>query len=78
MGETEESRRMANGTVKWFNPQKGYGFIEPQEGGKDVFVHIKALEAAGIRSLNEGQQVSYDIAMEKGRSSAINIKTSSR
>jgi CspA family cold shock protein len=50
---------MATGTVKWFNATKGYGFIAPQEGGKDVFVHISALEAAGIRGLNDGQRVTY-------------------
>jgi CspA family cold shock protein len=56
---------MATGTVKWFNPTKGYGFIEPDEGGKDVFVHISALERAGMDSLSEGQKVSYDL--EEGR-----------
>jgi CspA family cold shock protein len=66
---------MANGTVKWFNAQKGFGFIQPESGGKDVFVHISALEAAGIRGLNEGQKVSYDIATERGRESAANLKT---
>jgi CspA family cold shock protein len=65
---------MANGTVKWFNAQKGFGFIQPESGGKDVFVHISALEAAGIRGLNEGQKVSYDIASERGRESAANLK----
>ena len=66
---------MANGTVKWFNAQKGFGFIQPESGGKDVFVHISALEAAGMRSLNEGQKVSYDIASERGCESAANLKT---
>jgi CspA family cold shock protein len=65
---------MANGTVKWFNAQKGFGFIQPESGGKDVFVHISALEAAGLRGLNEGQKVSYDIASERGRESAANLK----
>jgi len=65
---------MANGTVKWFNAQKGFGFIQPESGGKDVFVHISALEAAGLRGLNEGQKVSYDIATERGRESAANLK----
>jgi CspA family cold shock protein len=65
---------MANGTVKWFNAQKGFGFIQPESGGKDVFVHISALEAAGIRGLNEGQKVSFDIASERGREAAANLK----
>ena len=65
---------MAQGTVKWFNATKGYGFIQPEDGNSDVFVHISAVEQAGLRSLNEGQKVSYDIATEKGRSSAVNLK----
>ena len=65
---------MAQGTVKWFNPQKGFGFIQPEDGGKDVFVHISAVEAAGLRSLNEGQKVSYEIANERGKDSATNLK----
>lgn len=65
---------MANGTVKWFNPTKGYGFIAPQDGSSDVFVHISALEKAGIHSLNEGQTVSYDIAANKGKTAAANLK----
>jgi CspA family cold shock protein len=56
---------MATGTVKWFNPTKGYGFIEPDEGGKDVFVHISAVERAGMDTLSEGQKVSYEL--EEGR-----------
>lgn len=67
---------MATGTVKWFNAQKGYGFIQPQSGGKDVFVHISAVQAAGLRSLNEGQQVSYDIQEERGKQSAANLRVS--
>ena len=55
---------MATGTVKWFNPTKGYGFIQPQGGGKDVFVHISAVERAGLSTLNEGQQVEYEIARQ--------------
>ena len=65
---------MANGTVKWFNPNKGYGFIQPEDGGKDVFVHISALERAGIQSLNEGQKVSFETATNKGKISAANLK----
>jgi CspA family cold shock protein len=65
---------MAIGIVKWFNPTKGYGFIQPEQGGSDVFVHISALERAGIQSLNEGQRVSYDLATNKGRTSAANLK----
>jgi CspA family cold shock protein len=65
---------MANGIVKWFNPTKGFGFIQPEDGGADVFVHITALERAGIRQLNEGQRVSYELATEKGKTSAANLK----
>ena len=65
---------MANGTVKWFNGTKGFGFIQPEDGGKDVFVHISAVERAGLRSLNEGQQVSYEVQNERGRSAAVNLK----
>ena len=65
---------MANGTVKWFNPTKGFGFIQPENGGADVFVHISALERAGIRQLDEGQKVSYELATEKGKTSAANLK----
>ena len=65
---------MAQGTVKWFNSQKGYGFIQPDAGGPDVFVHISAVERAGLRSLNEGQKVNYDIVNEKGRNSAANLQ----
>ncbi|MDE2229579.1 MAG: cold-shock protein [Alphaproteobacteria bacterium] len=66
---------MAIGTVKWFNAQKGYGFIAPESGGKDVFVHISALERAGIGSLNEGQKVSFDLEQsQQGRTSATNLK----
>jgi cold shock protein len=65
---------MANGTVKWFNPDKGYGFIQPEQGGSDVFVHITALERAGLRTLNDGQRISYELATEKGKTSAVNIK----
>ena len=65
---------MANGTVKWFNPMKGFGFIQPANGGADAFVHISALERAGLTTLNEGASVSYDLATEKGKTSAVNIK----
>ncbi len=60
---------MANGTVKWFNGQKGYGFIQPEEGGSDVFVHISAVERAGMATLNEGQKVSFET--ERGRNGKI-------
>jgi cold shock protein len=65
---------MARGTVKWFNSQKGYGFIQPQNGGKDVFVHISAVEKAGLTSLNEGQTVEYEEVANKGKTSAENLK----
>ena len=64
---------MAVGTVKWFNAQKGYGFIQPESGGKDVFVHISAVERAGMGSLAEGQRVSYEIARDRGKESAANL-----
>ena len=65
---------MATGTVKWFNPTKGYGFIQPQAGGKDVFVHISAVERAGLSTLNEGQQIGYEIVANRGKESAENLK----
>ena len=65
---------MATGTVKWFNPAKGYGFIEPDDGGKDAFVHISAVERAGLSSLNEGQKVSFEVQQgQNGKSSAENL-----
>jgi cold shock protein len=67
---------MATGTVKWFNATKGFGFIQPDGGGTDVFVHISAVERAGMRDLNEGQKISYEIVADKrsGKSSADNLK----
>jgi len=65
---------MATGKVKWFNAQKGFGFIQPDDGSKDVFVHISAVERAGIGSLNEGQKISYEIQQERGKASAANLK----
>jgi CspA family cold shock protein len=66
---------MAVGTVKWFNPQKGFGFIQPENGGADVFVHISAVERAGLTTLNDGQKVSFDLeAARQGKTSAINLK----
>ena len=67
---------MINGTVKWFNTSKGYGFIEPDNGDKDVFVHISAVEKSGLKTLLENQKVSFEINQDKGRSSASNIKVS--
>lgn len=66
---------MATGTVKWFNPAKGYGFIQPEDGGKDVFVHISALERAGLSTITEGQRLEYELAAGRdGRSAAENLK----
>ena len=65
---------MQTGTIKWFNSTKGFGFIQPDQGGADVFVHISAVERAGLRGLNEGQKVSYELATEKGKTSAVNLK----
>ena len=65
---------MTTGTVKWFNATKGFGFIAPEGGGNDAFVHISAVERAGLNGLNEGQKVSYEIATERGRSAAVNLK----
>ncbi|MBB4366182.1 CspA family cold shock protein [Bradyrhizobium sp. CIR48] len=65
---------MAMGTVKWFNPTKGYGFIQPDSGGKDVFVHISAVEKAGFTSLAEGAKVSFDVVNNRGKDSAENLR----
>lgn len=67
---------MAKGTVKWFNPTKGYGFIEPDDGGKDVFVHISAVERSGLSSLDEGASVSYELEVDerRGKTSAVDLK----
>jgi cold shock protein len=67
---------MATGTVKWFNEQKGYGFIQPDQGGRDVFVHISAVERSGMRGLAEGQKVSYDVEADRrtGKESATNLR----
>ena len=65
---------MAKGTVKWFNSTKGYGFIEPQAGGRDVFVHISAVERAGLSTLNEGQVVEYEVVANRGKEAAENLK----
>ena len=65
---------MATGTVKWFNPDKGFGFIQPEGGGKDVFVHITAVQAAGLRDLAENQKVSYEVVTERGKQAAANLR----
>jgi cold shock protein len=75
-GHIREERAMATGTVKWFNPTKGFGFIQPDAGGPDVFVHISAVERAGMRDVNEGQKIAYEVVADKrtGKSSAENLK----
>lgn len=67
---------MQTGTVKWFNGQKGFGFIQPDDGGEDIFVHITAVEKAGMRGLNEGQKISFEVQNDpkKGKSSAVNLQ----
>jgi CspA family cold shock protein len=74
VGRQKGSADVATGTVKWFNGQKGFGFIQPDGGGKDVFVHISAVEKAGLSGLNEGAKVSYDIVSDRGKESAGNLK----
>ena len=64
---------VSNGKIKWFNPKKGYGFIEKEDGGKDIFLHVSALEQAGIDTLTEGETVSFEIGENKGKDTAINI-----
>jgi CspA family cold shock protein len=65
---------MATGTVKWFNAQKGYGFIQPDDGSKDVFVHVTAVQRAGLTTLNEGQKVTFDVTSERGKPAANNLQ----
>ncbi len=65
---------MATGTVKWFNGTKGYGFIQPDGGGKDVFVHVSAVERAGMSSLTDGQKIAYDVQKDRGKDAAVNLK----
>jgi CspA family cold shock protein len=68
---------VSSGTVKWFNDQKGYGFIQPDDGSKDVFVHITAVERAGLRALSEGQKITYDLEADRrtGKQAAVNLRT---
>jgi CspA family cold shock protein len=65
---------MATGTVKWFNATKGFGFIQPEDGGNDVFVHISAVERAGLNGLNEGQRVQFELKEERGKTAAVDLK----
>jgi CspA family cold shock protein len=65
---------MATGSAKWFNPDKGFGFIQPEGGGKDVFVHITAVQAAGLSGLNDGQRVSFEVVKERGKEAAADLK----
>jgi CspA family cold shock protein len=69
-----EEAVMAQGTVKWFNSVKGFGFIRPSDGSSDVFVHVTAVERAGMSGLAEGQKISYDLATERGKTAAVNLK----
>ena len=72
--EDKEGKNMPKGKVKWFNSKKRFGFIEPEDGSKDVFVHISALEAAGIETLNEGDEVSFEVVSENGKEKASDLK----
>ncbi len=74
INDSIKENNMATGTVKWFNPTKGFGFITPDGGDKDVFVHISAVEKAGLTGLQENQKVSYEVATQKGRQSAANLE----
>jgi CspA family cold shock protein len=76
VARTRKDKQMQTGTVKWFNSQKGFGFIQPQDGGKDVFVHISAVERAGLHTLNEGQKVSFEVVADRrtGKSSADRLE----
>jgi cold shock protein len=65
---------MVTGTVEWFNAQKGFGFIQPEDGGKDVFVHITAVQAAGLNGLDENQRVTYEVVAERGKQAAANLR----
>lgn len=64
----------ASGTVKWFDPTKGFGFIRPSDGGRDVFVHVTAVRAAGLQTLDEGQSIAYELKMERGKTAAANLE----
>jgi CspA family cold shock protein len=75
IGVSKRRPDMAQGTVKFFNVQKGFGFIQPTDGGKDVFVHISAVERAGMSTLNEGQKLSYDVVSERGKFAAANLQS---
>jgi CspA family cold shock protein len=75
-GDLDKDFSMQKGTVKWFDATRGYGFIQPAGGGRDVFVHISAVEAAGLRTLNEGQQVAFELKTDRGKTSAVNLQVS--
>ena len=65
---------MPSGTVKWFNSTKGFGFIQPEDGGQDVFVHVSAVQKAGLQGLDEGQKVSFEVTKERGKTAAVNLR----